>query len=172
MEKDNKRYKVNMQNFLDIALGPNVIKVNEDSVVTSDNSKVKSDSINNNKRKVHSFEYIHLKNKIRNITDLMNSLKTKKMICSDTKLRDFRNVFTGNEIENKIIWTGFKSELTYFVKQLHNKRKLVKNIGQEHWQVTVNCFIQENGELYERDNLRGQKNPIDTTNIDKALRIL
>ncbi|ARV08247.1 hypothetical protein BTO05_00810 [Winogradskyella sp. PC-19] len=124
------------------------------------------------KSKHHSFTYKKWQFESTNLTYLKESLIDKKLIASDTELKHFRKVFSGEEIEKPIVWTGNISELSYFIKQLHNELKLVEDLKQQQWAVTINCFIQENGEQYNRTKLRTQKVPATSKNIDIALKTL
>jgi ribosomal protein S21 len=124
------------------------------------------------KSKHQSFTYKKWQFESTNLTYLKESLIDKKLIASDTELKHFRKVFSGEEIEKPIIWTGNISELSYFIKQLHNELKLVENLKQQQWAVTINCFVQENGEQYNRTKLRTQKVPTTSKNIDMALKTL
>ena len=124
------------------------------------------------KSKYNSFTYINNLTGQTQLTDLMNALKRKKLIDNSTDLKDFRKVFSGEAIEKPIVWSGKISELSYFIKQLHNELKLVKDLKQQQWAVTINCFIQENGEQYNRTKLRTQKVPTTSKNIDSALNTL
>tara|TARA_R110002050_G_scaffold300678_1_gene471474 strand:+ start:1447 stop:2895 length:1449 start_codon:yes stop_codon:yes gene_type:complete len=124
------------------------------------------------KSKHQSFSYINNITGQTQLTDLMNALKRKNLIKDSTDLKDFRKAFSGETIEKPIVWTGNISELSYFIKQLHNVLKLVKNLKQQQWAVTINCFIQENGERYNRTKLRTQKVPATSKNIDIALNTL
>lgn len=124
------------------------------------------------KSKQRSFTYKKWQFESTNLTLLKDSLIRKKLIASDTDLKDFRKAFSGEEIEKPIVWTGNISELSYFIKQLHNELKLVADLKQQQWAVTINCFIQENGEQYNRTKLRTQKVPATSKNIDMALKTL
>ncbi|WP_288954485.1 hypothetical protein [uncultured Polaribacter sp.] len=124
------------------------------------------------KSKLQSFTYTNNNTGQTQLTDLMNALKRKNLIDNSTDLKDFRKAFSGEEIEKPIVWTGNISELSYFIKQLHNELKLVKDLKQQQWAVTINCFIQENGEQYNRTKLRTQKVPATSKNIDMALKTL
>lgn len=124
------------------------------------------------KSKHKSFTYKKWQFESTNLTSLKDSLIRKKLIASDTDLKDFRKAFSGEEIEKPIVWTGNISELSYFIKQLHNVLKLVADLKQQQWAVTINCFIQENGEQYNRTKLRTQKVPATSKNIDMALKTL
>jgi hypothetical protein len=124
------------------------------------------------KLKHQSFTYINNLTGQSNLTGLKDSLIRKKLIASDTDLKDFRKVFSGEAIEKPIVWTGNISELSYFIKQLHNVLKLVTNLKQKQWAVTTICFIQENGKPFERSKFRTQKVPATSKNIDSALKTL
>ena len=138
----------------------NVTVKNDDSKPTKNSKEIKSFKLNN---------YIGNNSKL---VDLRSSLIEKKLISKNTSLKDFKNVFKCEEIEKPIIWTGNISELTYFIKQLHNNLKYVSNVKQEIWVVTINCFIQENNKQYNREKLRTQKIPATSKKIDKALNTL
>lgn len=124
------------------------------------------------KLKNNSFTYINNLTGQTQLTDLMNALKRKNLIDYSTDLKDFRKVFSGEAIHKPITWTGNISELSYFIKQLHNELKLVEDLKQQQWAVTINCFIQQNGEQYNRTKLRTQKVPTTSKNIDSALNTL
>lgn len=124
------------------------------------------------KTKYHSFKYVHYDNRQSNLTDLKNALQRYNLISKDTDLKDFRKVFTNEPIDTPIVWTGNISELTYFIKQIHNELKYVANLKQQQWAVTTNCFIQETGERFHRAKFRGQKVPSTSKNIDSALNTL
>jgi hypothetical protein len=121
---------------------------------------------------VKSFTYKKLNRGLSNLTDLMNSLKDKELIAIDTKLADFRNIFSGISIDTQVVWTGNTSELSYFVKQLHNDLKLVENLSQKQWIVTIHCFIDVNQKLFQRDQLKQAKPPATSGKIDLALKTL
>ena len=124
------------------------------------------------KSKHKSFTYINNITGQTQLTDLMNALKRKNLIDNSTDLKDFRKAFSGEAIDKPITWTGNISELSYFIKQLHNELKLVENLKQQQWAVTTNCFIQEDGKPFERSKFRGQKVPSTSKNIDSTLNTL
>jgi hypothetical protein len=120
----------------------------------------------------HSFTYKKFNVDNPNLTHLKESLINKGFIAKDTDLKDFRKAFSGEAIDKPIVWTGNISELSYFIKQMHHNLKHLENVKQEIWSITINCFIQENGEQYNRIKLRGQKVPATSKNIDSALNTL
>ncbi|MCP4650321.1 MAG: hypothetical protein GY853_09630 [PVC group bacterium] len=121
----------------------------------------------------HSFK---LKNYVREHSKLIYLWEPLKkdgiFIAEDTKLTDFKKIFSGDPIENKITWTGNKSELAYFIKRIHNVEKLVEHFGQEHWTVTIKCFLKEDGTLYERGDFRELKKPAKANLIIRAINSL
>ena len=124
------------------------------------------------KSKYPSFTYKKLKFESANLTDLRDSLKRHKLIANDTTLSVFKKVFSGENIDKPIVWTGNISELYYFISQLHNKLKLVENLKQRQWEVTNNCFIKTDGNQFGRYNFKGQQVPSTSKNIDSALKTL
>ena len=52
---------------------------------------------------VLSFKYIHYNNDQPNITFLMDSLKRNALIHQETKIGNFRSIFSGRPVEQKII---------------------------------------------------------------------
>ena len=124
-------------------------------------------------QKPKSFKYKKINSGLTNLTDLMNRLKENKLIANDTGLADFRKVFSGDAIDEQVVWTGKISELSYFVKQLNNKLKLVEDLKQEIWTVAIYCFVDSNGEKYERKRLKWQSVPVTSSKmIDSLLNTL
>lgn len=108
---------------------------------------------------LHSFTYIKYYSNSSNLTDLCDSLKKNNFIAQETSVPAFKKVFSGDEITEKIVWTGNPSDFAYFIKLLHNKFKLVKNLNQRHWEIAVKCFIPENNIPFDRNKLRNLKKP-------------
>jgi hypothetical protein len=119
-----------------------------------------------------SFNYIHYNNDQPNITYLMDSLKRNALIHQETKIGNFRSVFSGRPVEQKIIWTGNISELAHFIKTLHNIAKKVHDTKQKQWEITINCFELADGTELTKDKLRTQKAPARASIIEKAVNIL
>lgn len=134
--------------------------------------KPKSSTLKKITKTNRSFKYKKLESDYSNLTYLKESLINKGFISKNTDLKDFRKAFSGEAIDKPIVWMGNMSELSYFIKQIHHNLKYVENVKQEIWSITINCFIQENGEQYNRIKLRGQKVPATSKNIDSALNTL
>ena len=134
------------------------------------NNTVKS--VKSTKTKQSSFRYKKYDTAPLKINKLYKELKGKNFIHPDTKLVNFKKVFSGGEIEEPIIWVGMISELWYFITQLHNDLKYVENLKLEVWTVAMNCFVQEDGTPYGRKKIKNQKAPKTSISIDKALTTL
>ena len=93
------------------------------------------------------------------LNDLHDSLKLNLFIAQNTSLSNFKRVFSGKEVTTPIVWTGNISEMYYFIKLIHIEHKYVDDLKQKQWQVTCICFIDKNGELFDRSNFRSLKRP-------------
>jgi hypothetical protein len=151
----------------------NVIQVMEHIITEIEGASEGLDLKNNLKNDViKSFKYKKINTSLSNLTDLMNALKTEGFIDDSLSLSSFRKVFSGVVVDEKIVWKGRVSELSYFIKQLHNELKYVENLKQQQWLVTVNCFVNKSHELFDREQLKGQKKPAASKTIDKVLNTL
>jgi hypothetical protein len=121
---------------------------------------------------LHSFTYPHYNTNKVAINDLLKHFIKCNYIAQDTDMVDFRKVFNNTPIEKKIIWTGNISELSYFIKQLHNIKKKVEDLKQKQWEATINCFVLSDGLPLDRNKLRSQKAPASTKDIETAVELL
>lgn len=130
-------------------------------------------TMNDKPKTYHSFYYKKFDSKNDNLNDLHDNLKLNKFIHHETKLVHFKKIFSGKEITNQIIWTGNQSELAYFVKLIHNDKKLVEDLKQRQWEITLNCFVQKEEIQFDRNKLRTAQKPKSTALlIEKAVRLL
>ncbi|WP_452222716.1 DUF6617 family protein [Lacinutrix chionoecetis] len=121
----------------------------------------------------NSFTYKQYNTNPDKLGDLWDSLKLNKFISVDTPLATFKKVFSGSEINMPITWTGNISELFYFVKRIHKDLQLIEDLKQKQWQVTCICFVDENGELFDRSKFRSLKRPnLTGDKIDSAVNLL
>lgn len=121
----------------------------------------------------YSFFYKQYNKNPDKLGDLWDSLKLNNFISADTPLATFKKVFSGTEINTPVKWTGNPSELSYFIKSIHNDFKLVEDLKQKHWEVTCICFVDENGEPFDRTKFRSLKRPnLTGDKIDKAVNLL
>ena len=89
-----------------------------------------------------------------------------------TRHYHLQKIFSGTEINTPVKWTGNISELYYF-KSIHNDWKLVEDTKQKQWQLTCICFVDENGEPFDRTKFRSLKRPnLTGDKIDKAVNLL
>lgn len=123
-----------------------------------------------------SFTYIHYSKKTssegyKNLSELFNGLKNYNFIGDETDKDDFFRIFSGLEIFRKIRWIKDISSLHHFIKKLKKYGKF-KDIGYKHYKIACNCFVDEDYNDYDPDNLSEQKSPKDTRLIDKLIALL
>jgi len=116
--------------------------------------------------KFHSFKYKKFNNSQDLLKKLFSSLKSKGFIAKDTDLKDFKKIFSGEAIEKPVVWTGNKSELCYFIKQLATEQNKVEDLKFKHWEVATICFVYPNNKGIDRDQLKGQKAPATAKTIE------
>lgn len=113
----------------------------------------------------HSFTY-KFKNKNQEyIRELFDSLKSNNFIEKSTGYTDFRKIFSGDPVTNRVIWSGKISELHYFIELISKKDKSISDLKQHHWEVACKCFIWPDGSEIDRAKLKEQKNPKLTANL-------
>lgn len=93
------------------------------------------------------------------LVSLWEELKDYHFIHKDTPLSSFKKIFSGKEIENPVIWIGNQSDLSYFIKRIHNELKVVDDLKQNQWFVTCDCFKNQNGNDFDRKKLKDSKRP-------------
>lgn len=124
------------------------------------------------KPKFQSFQYKEQSKNPEAINELFRDLKDKGLIDSQTSIHEFKRVFINGQPENPIKWTGNISELHFFIKCLHNQEKKVVDLRQKHWEVAQHCFVDSNGNRFERDKLKNQKDPVSADFIRELVRNL
>lgn len=118
----------------------------------------------------HSFTYKQINTNPEKVSDLCSSLKFNNLISQDTTVPNFKRVFTNSEIKTPVVWTGTISELFYFIKLIHNDLQLVENLKQKQWEVTCQCFVDAEGNPFERTKFRSQKKPkLTAAKIEKSV---
>jgi hypothetical protein len=122
---------------------------------------------------LESFLYIHLDTDPDNLNNACDSLRLNGFIDKSTTVPQFKRLFSGKEVNNPIMWTGTPSDLYYFIAQIHNKHKLVKNMKQKQWKVACQCFIKPDGSQFEYKAIRVLKRPASTGDkLDKVIQLL
>ena len=107
------------------------------------------------------------------LTDLYNSLKKSGFISEDTSIHNFKRIFSGNEVDTPIKWTGNKSEFHYFIQLICLKYDLLEDLKQKHFIVACKCFVQNDNTPFDRKKLRTLKVPKLTEDIlEKAVKLL
>jgi hypothetical protein len=124
------------------------------------------------KPKLLSFQYKEHSKNPEAITELFRDLKDMGLIDSQTSIHEFKRVFLNGKPENPIKWTGTISELHFFIKCLHNQEKKVDYLKQRHWEVAQQCFVDSEGNRFEREKLKNQKDPVSADIIRKFIQNL
>ncbi len=101
------------------------------------------------------------------IERLFYSLKKSFINNKENNLRNFKKVFNGVEIKNKIIWCKTPTELAYFVKKVH--KKFLVYTKQKIWDITIYCFELENKTILTNDKLRGAGKPTNFHEIENII---
>ena len=118
----------------------------------------------------HSFTYKQINTNPEKVSDLCSSLKFNNLISQDTTVPNFKRVFTNSQIKTPVVWTGTISELFYFIKLIHNDLQLVENLKQKQWEVTCQCFVDAEGNPFDRSKFRSQKKPkLTAAKIEKSV---
>lgn len=101
-----------------------------------------------------------------NLTECRKDLISAGFIDKSTSLANFKKIFKNELPAIPIKWTGNLSELYYLIKLLHNDKKLINSTGKEVWKITANCFVDADGNKYDYQKFRGQKNPVSKSKLD------
>lgn len=82
-------------------------------------------------------------------------------------------MFSGKEITTPIRWIGNRSELFYFIKLIYSDFELVERVGQRNWEITCHCFVQKNGDVFDRTKFKDTKPPkLTKIKIERAVELL
>jgi hypothetical protein len=120
-----------------------------------------------------SFTYLGYHSAPKKLEDAFNSLKNSGLIAGDTTKADFERIFSGKVVENPVRWTGYTSDLYYFITQVHSKQKLILPLGKEIWAVTCKCFVRKDGTRFKRGSFRQLHHPLThKASIDMAVKHL
>jgi hypothetical protein len=84
-------------------------------------------------------------------------LKYKGFIDNSVAKRDFFNIFRNTAVTKPIIWTAYKSDLSYFLTLIHTKYKVIKPIRRELYNVAKKIFVDKNGDEFETEKFNSDK---------------
>ena len=103
------------------------------------------------------------------LTSLCLGLERGGFIKSTQTVSEFKECFAGKQIKTKLVWTGGKSMLSYFVKMLYEAAP-IRDEGSK-WVAACNCFTDTDGTTFDPTNLKDQKKPkIGTDAIDDIIK--
>jgi len=128
----------------------------------------------NKKEAFHSYKLINYPANNNKLTDVLTYLKKINKVHEDCTLKDFKKVFSGEPIDNPIIWTGGISGLYYFIKKLTELENVtIEPCKDNHWLIATKCFIEEGGKKYTVSRIKSQKVPKKSfLEIEKAVKFL
>ena len=87
--------------------------------------------------------------------DAFIGLKDNEFIDPDTKLDQFKRIFTQSTIQpdRRIIWIGRNVELKWFVQILSDDQSKIVPPIVGRWKTTLYCFANKNGEDFEEETV-------------------
>ena len=103
------------------------------------------------------------------LKDAFDRLKSKKFIDEKTTLSDFKRIFSGREVKNPIKWIAKNSDLSYFIKLLYSKAKLLEDLNQKHWKVAQKCFVNTEGIPFDMEKVRKLQLPKTTAKLLESI---
>ena len=122
---------------------------------------------------LHSFFYIDFYVRGDNLKNAWISLSKNGLIAAETHLADFKQIFSGKVVENPVKWTGFTSDLYYFVLLVHAKYKLIRNLKRNIWEVTCKCFVRDDGSPFDRHEFPKLQRPkVNRAFVESAVYLL
>ena len=128
----------------------------------------------NKKEAFHSYKLINYPANNNKLTDLLAYLKKENKVTEECPIKDFKKVFSGEQIDNPVIWTGGISGLYYFIKKMIELENIsIEPCKDNHWMIATKCFIEEGGKNYTVGRLKSQKVPKKSfLEIEKAVKFL
>jgi hypothetical protein len=148
------------------------IKVTQPIIEISVQIPQKEKQTSQEAKNYESFKYKQYNKNPDKLTDLCDSLRKGNFIHQDTKATDFKKLFSGNNIENPVIWIGNRSEFAYFIKLIHNKHKLVEDLKQDQWKIAIQCFVKEGSDSFEIKDRKLQRPNSTGDKLDRAVCLL
>ncbi len=87
--------------------------------------------------------------------EAFHGLKDNKFIDPDTKLDQFKRIFTQSTIQpdQRIRWVGRNVELTWFIQILIDDLSKIVPPVVGRWKTTLYCFANKNGEGFEEETV-------------------
>jgi hypothetical protein len=143
----------------------NELKVKVDDVVLSKNGtsdvesklpKIQKKASDNSKPKIpFSFELHNYTRDHSKLKNVHKALIDSDFIHKTTPLTNFKIIFSGNEVKEKIKWDSDIKFLRHFILKLKaSYPPIIKKVkDRKHWDVTVQCFENEDGEPYTKQKL-------------------
>ena len=91
--------------------------------------------------------YLNYDTNVEALKDLLSSLKVLGCIESTVGIIEFKKVFSGESLENPIIWIGSKGDLKTLILELIKQRKVEE--PSYKWKTMSKIFIQSDGSPFD-----------------------
>ena len=134
-------------------------------------TSLKNEILRSASNNYNSFQYKQWSHRSESITELLNFLKEKQFISTDTEISLFRQLFKNQIPVGKIVWLSNITNLSYFIKML-TQHTSIEDSKKNQWFITVRYFELADGSEVSNHRLSTQKIPANTFLLDKALKIL
>lgn len=120
-----------------------------------------------------SFLYKKLATQADHLDDLWDNLIKNGFIAENTSKVNFKKAFSGKTVTAPIVWVGLPSELSYFIKLIHNEHQLVEDLKQKQWKVVPLCFVDKENSSDAYRNIRKLQRPETKGDLlDRAVELL
>ncbi len=106
-----------------------------------------SQSGSTKKSGVEWLRYINFDTNVEGLKDLLSSLKVLKCVADNVGIVEFKKLFSGEAVENPIIWTGSKGDLKTLILELISQGKVVE--PSYKWKTMSKIFIQSDGSPFD-----------------------
>lgn len=154
---------------------PDHIPIYKISILEVDPQPQKTSKVvkSENKTPIKSFLYKKLATKAEYLNDLRDSLIKNGFIAEDTSKASFKNIFSGKTVITPVVWIGLPSELSYFIKLIHNEHHLVEDLKQKQWKIVPLCFVDKENNPNAYLNIRKLQRPETKGHLlDEAVKLL
>ena len=105
----------------------------------------------------HSFSLFKSNLRYPNLHLVCAELKRNNFISQATRTVDFKKVFSGESVNNPVVWIGRPGQLRYFILQLEKQYIIIKL--SEKWKTTCLCFIKANNQAFKNTDISQAKIP-------------
>ena len=96
---------------------------------------------------VEWLRYVNFDTNVEGLKDLLSSLKVLNCVADNVGIVEFKKLFSGDAVDNPIIWMGSKGDLKTLILELINQNKVVE--PSYKWKTMSKIFIQSDGSPFD-----------------------